>query len=202
MPRLQTSRYSDGSTQLWMPRPSVWSIRDRGLSGIGVTQADAPVPVVITAYSDKTFTYVRSPPIPALNDVTSSAATFEAILRRLQIHEACLAAIYAISFEPVTAILESRAKRGGCEVTWCVVQVTKTPPTTYFLKKAAGIESGSQRPGHQSVATISAKHVYEIAKVKQQDSKDVPLESMCRNIVGTCRSMGIKVVGGFEAPAS
>ena len=80
--------------------------------------------------------------------------------------------------------------------------MTKTPPTTYFLKKAAGIESGSQRPGHQSVATISAKHVYEIAKVKQQDSKDVPLESMCRNIVGTCRSMGIKVVGTLEAPAS
>ena len=52
------------------------------------------------------------------------------------------------------------------------------------------------------MATVSAKQVYEIAKVKQQDSKDVPLESVCRNIVGTCRSMGIKVIGRLEAPAT
>ena len=77
-------------------------------------------------------------------------------------------------------------------------QITKTPPTTYFIKQAAGIESGSQRPGHQSVATISAKHVYEIAKVKQQDMRDVPLESVCRTIVGTARSMGVKVIGRTE----
>ena len=78
------------------------------------------------------------------------------------------------------------------------LQVTKTPPTTYFIKQAAGIDSGSQRPGHQSAATISAKHVYEIAKVKQQDMKDVPLESVCRTIVGTARSMGVKVIGRIE----
>jgi len=83
-----------------------------------------------------------------------------------------------------------------------VLQVTKTPPTTYFVKKAAGLGSGSQRPGHTSVATISAKHVYEIAKVKQQDTKDVPLESVCRNIIGTCRSMGVEVVNRLETPAS
>ena len=42
------------------------------------------------------------------------------------------------------------------------------------------------------MATISAKHVYEIAKAKQQDTKDVPLESVCRNITGTCRSRGVR----------
>jgi large subunit ribosomal protein L11 len=92
---------------------------------------------------------------------------------------------------------------------WCIgtvasykaaAQVTKTPPTTYFVKKAAAIESGSSRPGHQSVATVSAKHVYEIAKIKAQDSMEIPLESVCRNIVGTCRSMGVKVVGRLEEP--
>ena len=50
------------------------------------------------------------------------------------------------------------------------------------------------------MATISAKHVYEIAKIKAQDSMEIPLESVCRNIVGTCRSMGVKVVGRMEEP--
>ncbi len=71
----------------------------------------------------------------------------------------------------------------------------RTPPATYFIKKAAGIDSASQRPGHQTAATISAKHIYEIAKVKQKDlENNVPLKSICKTIVGTCKSMGIKVV--------
>ncbi|BDA41636.1 50S ribosomal protein L11 [Coccomyxa sp. Obi] len=91
---------------------------------------DAPIPVVINAYSDKTFDYVM-----------------------------------------------------------------RTPPASYFIKMAAGIDKASQRPGHQSAATISAKHVYEIAKVKQKDLQaNIPLESLCRSIVGTCRSMGVKVI--------
>lgn len=69
----------------------------------------------------------------------------------------------------------------------------KTPPATYFIKKAAGIESGSQKPGHESVASISAKHIYAIAEVKQKDIPHVPLESVCRALIGTCRSMGIRI---------
>lgn len=78
------------------------------------------------------------------------------------------------------------------------MQVTKTPPTTYFIKKAAGLDSASQRPGHQTAATISAKHIYEIAQIKRKDMGNVPLESICRSIVGTCKSMGIKVVSRLE----
>lgn len=72
--------------------------------------------------------------------------------------------------------------------------VMKTPPASYFIKKAAGMDSGSQKPGHQHVATISLKHLYEIAAVKQQDSPLVPVESVCKSLMGTCRSMGVRVV--------
>ncbi len=71
----------------------------------------------------------------------------------------------------------------------------RTPPAMYFIKKAAGLDSASQRPGHQTAATISAKHIYEIAQIKHRDlEKNIPLESVCRSIVGTCKSMGIKVI--------
>jgi large subunit ribosomal protein L11 len=96
-------------------------------------QDNVPVPVVITAYTDKTFTYVM-----------------------------------------------------------------KTPPASYFIKKAAGLEGGSQRPGHQHVAAISLKHLHEIALAKQQDQPYVPLESICKSLVGSCRSMGVRVVARPE----
>ncbi|KAI7845524.1 hypothetical protein COHA_000947 [Chlorella ohadii] len=76
--------------------------------------------------------------------------------------------------------------------------VTKTPPASYFIKKAAGLESGSQKPGHQHVAAISLKHLYEIALVKQQDTPLAPVESVVKSLMGTCRSMGVKVVARPE----
>jgi large subunit ribosomal protein L11 len=74
--------------------------------------------------------------------------------------------------------------------------VTKTPPTSYFVKKAAGIEKGTGRPGHDIVGTISVKHVYEIAKIKATDEhmKHLKLESIARSIVGSARSLGVRVV--------
>ena len=44
------------------------------------------------------------------------------------------------------------------------LQIIKSPPASYFIKKAAGISIGSQEPGHKKSGTISLKHVYEIAK--------------------------------------
>ena len=41
----------------------------------------------------------------------------------------------------------------------------RTPPASYFLKKAAEIEKGSAKPGHESAGTVSLRHIYEIAKV-------------------------------------
>ncbi|KAJ7699901.1 mitochondrial 54S ribosomal protein YmL19 [Mycena rosella] len=74
--------------------------------------------------------------------------------------------------------------------------VTKTPPATYFLKKAAGIQKGTGKPGHEFTGTISLKHVYEIAKIKATDEhmKHIPLESVARMVVGSARSLGVQVV--------
>ena len=74
--------------------------------------------------------------------------------------------------------------------------LTKSPPATYFLKKAAGIEKGAGRPGHEITGTVSLKHVYEIAKIKGTDEhlKTLPLESIARMIVGSAKSLGVQVV--------
>jgi len=64
----------------------------------------------------------------------------------------------------------------------------------YFIKKALGLKDASQKPGHASAGTISAQQIYEIAKVKQADNPYLLLETICRSIAGTCRSMGIQVV--------
>jgi len=74
--------------------------------------------------------------------------------------------------------------------------VTKTPPVSYFLKKASGIEKGVAKPGHETNGTISLKHIYEIAKVKQTDAhlKHLPLESIARMVAGSARSLGLNVV--------
>jgi large subunit ribosomal protein L11 len=74
--------------------------------------------------------------------------------------------------------------------------VTKTPPTSYFLKKAAGIEKGTAKPGHEMVGTVSLKHIYEIAKIKATDEnlKQVSLEGIAKSVLGTARTLGVKVV--------
>ncbi|GAA6063581.1 hypothetical protein JCM10212_000185 [Sporobolomyces blumeae] len=77
--------------------------------------------------------------------------------------------------------------------------VTKSPPTSYLIKQAAGIELGSGETGRPNAApagTISVKHVWEIAKIKQRDEalKAVELESIARSVVGSCKSAGVEVV--------
>lgn len=74
--------------------------------------------------------------------------------------------------------------------------VTKTPPTTYFLKQAAGIEKGTGKPGSEVTGTLSLKHVYAITKIKAQDDhlKHLPLEAIARMVVGSAKSLGINIV--------
>lgn len=74
----------------------------------------------------------------------------------------------------------------------------KSPPAVYFIKKAAGLARAADRPGHEFVATISLKHLYEIALVKQQDVPLVPLEAVCKSLMRTCKSMGVRVVARPE----
>lgn len=72
---------------------------------------------------------------------------------------------------------------------------TTSPPTSYFLKAAAGITKGAARPGHQVAGRITLKHIYEIASIKSKDPAfaGVPLECVCKTVVGSARSLGIQV---------
>ncbi|MER3455522.1 MAG: 50S ribosomal protein L11 [candidate division GAL15 bacterium] len=73
--------------------------------------------------------------------------------------------------------------------------VTKTPPASVLLKKAAGLEVGSPEPNKKKVGRVTRKQVEEIARLKMPDLNTKSLESAVRMIEGTARSMGIEVVG-------
>ncbi len=70
---------------------------------------------------------------------------------------------------------------------------TKTPPASFFLKKAAGIEKGSGEVGRETIGTVTMKQVREIAETKMVDLNANDLDAACRIIAGTARSMGIQV---------
>lgn len=71
--------------------------------------------------------------------------------------------------------------------------ITKTPPASVLLKKAAGISSGSATPNSKKVATLKRAQLEEIAKVKEPDLTAGNLDAAVRTIAGTARSMGIEV---------
>lgn len=74
--------------------------------------------------------------------------------------------------------------------------VTKQPPNTYFIKKAAKIESGAKTTGTQTVAKITMAQVRDIAKAKMVDLNANDLDAACQMIIGSARSMGVQVVEG------
>lgn len=78
----------------------------------------------------------------------------------------------------------------------------KTPPASYFIKKAAGLSKGGERPGHGDKGYISLKHVYEIAKVKSVDRGGPGLEALCSTIISSARAAGVKVVRSPPAQES
>lgn len=71
--------------------------------------------------------------------------------------------------------------------------ITKTPPASILLKKAANIQKGSGVPNKEKVGKVSKKQVEEIAKTKLVDLNCSTLESAIRIVEGTARSMGIEV---------
>ena len=73
--------------------------------------------------------------------------------------------------------------------------VTKTPPASVLLKKAAGVEHGSGEPNTNKVATVTSAQVKEIAETKMQDLNAADVEAAMRMIEGTARSMGFVVEG-------
>ncbi|SIO52465.1 LSU ribosomal protein L11P [Rhodovulum sp. ES.010] len=71
----------------------------------------------------------------------------------------------------------------------------KTPPASYFLKKAAKLKSGSQTPGRSTAGSVSVAQVREIAEAKMKDLNANDVESAMQIILGSARSMGIEVKG-------
>jgi len=71
--------------------------------------------------------------------------------------------------------------------------VTKTPPVTFYLKKAANLNKGSTTPGRGTVGSISMAQINEIAAIKIKDSNSNDVDAVARQIVGSARSMGLQV---------
>ena len=72
--------------------------------------------------------------------------------------------------------------------------VTKTPPASFFIKKAAKLPKGASNPSKEVVGQITMDQVREIAETKMPDLNAVDLEGACRMIRGSARSMGVEVV--------
>jgi large subunit ribosomal protein L11 len=72
--------------------------------------------------------------------------------------------------------------------------ITKSPPASVLLKKAAGVEKGSGEPNRMKVGQVNRSQVKEIAQLKMKDLNASSLESAMRLVEGTARSMGIQVV--------
>jgi large subunit ribosomal protein L11 len=78
----------------------------------------------------------------------------------------------------------------------------RTPQTSWLLKNAVNApqhkkgRKAASNPGHETVGTISLKHVYEVAKIKQSEHRlsGLSLKGLCRAIIFQCKSMGINVV--------
>jgi len=73
--------------------------------------------------------------------------------------------------------------------------ITKSPPASVLLKKAAGIASGSKTPNKEKVGKVTRKQVLEIVRLKMKDLNATNEEAGFRIVAGTARSMGIEVAG-------
>jgi large subunit ribosomal protein L11 len=74
--------------------------------------------------------------------------------------------------------------------------IMRTPPATYFLKKAAKLESGSKAPGRDAAGKVTTTQIREIAEKKMVDLNAHDVEAAMKMIAGSARSMGLQVVEG------
>ena len=72
--------------------------------------------------------------------------------------------------------------------------ITKTPPTAFLLRKAAGLEKAAQEPGREEAGTVTDAQVAEIAEIKMPDLNTKDLDQAKLQVAGTARSMGLRVV--------
>jgi large subunit ribosomal protein L11 len=73
--------------------------------------------------------------------------------------------------------------------------ITKTPPASVLLLKAAGLQSGSSKPNTTKVGTVTRAQLEEIANTKMADLSAADLDAAVRTIAGTARSMGLNTEG-------
>ncbi|MCK5375616.1 MAG: 50S ribosomal protein L11, partial [Acidobacteria bacterium] len=71
--------------------------------------------------------------------------------------------------------------------------ITKTPPASFLLRQAAGLEKGSGEPNRLKVGTVTIGQIEEIAKTKMPDLNAETIDSAVNIILGTARSMGIEI---------
>ena len=71
--------------------------------------------------------------------------------------------------------------------------VTRTPPASFLLKKAAKVEKGSGLVGKETVGKVTMRQVREIAELKMQDLNANDIDAACKIVAGTARSMGLQV---------
>jgi len=72
--------------------------------------------------------------------------------------------------------------------------ILKSPPAAVLLRKAAGVEKGSDQPNRNKVGKVSRAQVREIAEIKMKDMNAIDVEGAMRQIEGTARNMGLTVV--------
>ena len=93
----------------------------------------------------------------------------------------------------------TKAKEGIIPVEITVYQdksfsfITKSPPVAELLKKAAGLAKGSGEPNKNKVGKVTRAQIREIAEVKMNDTNAFDIESVCKSVEGSMRSMGLEV---------
>jgi len=73
--------------------------------------------------------------------------------------------------------------------------IKKTPPASFYLKKAAKLPKAANNPGKETVGSVTMKQVREIAELKMVDFNTKDVDQACKMIIGSARSMGIEVEG-------
>jgi large subunit ribosomal protein L11 len=73
--------------------------------------------------------------------------------------------------------------------------VTKTPPTPFLLRQAAGIEKGATNPRTDTAGRVTAEQVRQIAETKMPDLNAIDIDGAIAQVAGTARSMGIEIAG-------
>ncbi len=71
----------------------------------------------------------------------------------------------------------------------------KTPPASYLLKRAAGLDKGASEPGKKPVGKVTAEQIREIAETKMKDLNTQDIDAAMRIVAGSARSMGLEVEG-------